>query len=207
MPDQTTVRRATEDVPFMHAAPLTTTLREVPADPADLDARGVRHSALVRELAFACWVEANGNAERARRLLVAACERDQTGRLPQEEAAYPSANAIRRWARRDGWELQLIESIGAGYGHLLKLAAARLLQVHSQALDVLDEVTSPGYVPQKDDKVRVDAAKHVTTLMGQVLSTLQAGQQALSQHAGTAEANASLDAVEANRLWIKGGKE
>lgn len=36
---------------------------------ADLDGRGVRHSELVRDLAFACWFNANGNAERARRLL------------------------------------------------------------------------------------------------------------------------------------------
>jgi hypothetical protein len=33
----------------------------------DLDPRGIRHPATVRELAFACWVEANGNADRARR--------------------------------------------------------------------------------------------------------------------------------------------
>jgi hypothetical protein len=179
-----------------------------PTAPADLDPRGIRHAPAVRELAFACWVEANGNADRARRLLLAYCDKDTTGTLPQTEDACPSATTIRRWARHEGWQFQFIDSVGAGYRQLLKLAAARLVVLHDQAIDVLDEVTSPGYVPTQHDKVRVDAAKHVTAMMATAMAQLQTdGHAALAQHAAQQEAPEEFaDAAEANKHWIRGGK-
>jgi hypothetical protein len=176
-----------------------------PEAATDFDGRGIRHPLLVRELALTCWADANGNADRARRLLLDACQRDRTGQLPQDEDAIPSANTIRRWARREGWELRLIDTVGGNFGHLLKFHAARMVRLHEQCIDVLDEVTSPGYVPTQHDKVRVDAAKHVTNVMAQTLAILQTGQEALAQHASTKEPEQEFaDAAEANRFWIKG---
>jgi hypothetical protein len=182
-------------------------LRLIPAEPADPDPRSIRHAPAVCELAFACWVEANGNADRARRLLLATCQKDVTGTLPQTEETCPSATTIRRWARHDGWQLQFIDSVGAGYRQLLKLAAARLVVLHDQAIDVLDEVTAPGSVPTPHDKVRVDAAKHVTTMMAQAMAQLQTdGHAALAEHAAQhAEPKEDeQDATDANALWRSG---
>lgn len=116
----------------------------------------------------------------------------------------PSANAIRRWSRRDGWELRLIDAVDASYGQHLRLHASRLTRLYGQCID-LEEVTSPGYVPSQHDKVRMDAAKHVTGMMAPAMEKVfERGQAQIEQYSVTAEPEFT-SATEANRFWIKGG--
>lgn len=149
----------------------------IPSDLFDVTGAAVRHAPEVKQLALACWIEANGNAERAHRLLAQECPKytivgDQV----------PTARTIRRWSQSEGWELLLVRAVGQSYGHLLELYTARLVRLCGQGLDTLDEVTSPGYVPTKEDKIRVDAAKHITTIMAQVMDGLNAGRGTLAKH-------------------------
>ncbi|MDQ3533648.1 MAG: hypothetical protein M3456_15025 [Actinomycetota bacterium] len=89
------------------------------SDTPDSDRRGIRHDPIIKELAMTCWFEANGNAEKAARMVAQECRTDQTGHLPQEARLLPSSNAIRRWANTDGWGDQLTQHIGQHYKHLL----------------------------------------------------------------------------------------
>ena len=155
---------------------MTDHLAAVPPDPMPLpsirpetlptDPRGLRHPPIVKELAFVCWIEANGNGERARRLLVEEFRKDTTGLLPQAEREWPSANTLRNWARTEGWEDQLVQHVAGSYKHLLTVYTARLLRMGAQALDGLDELMQPEHVPTKGDLVRADLVKFITTILG-----------------------------------------
>jgi hypothetical protein len=119
----------------------------------------------------------------------------------------PSANAIRRWSKRNGWEVRLTDAAEASFGQRFRLSASRLLLLllHAQSIDVLDEVTSPGYVPTQHDKVRIDAAKHVTGMMAPAMAKVHERGQAQIERQATEPDHEFADATEANRFWIRGG--
>ena len=117
---------------------------------------------------------------------------------------------IRHWARREGWELELINAAGTNFDHLLERAAAWMVLLHVECVNDLDEVRAPGHVPTSHGtaRVRVDAAKHVVIMMAQPLTALQTEQQARTRHAVVQQEEASrfARAAEANRHWDRGGR-
>ena len=129
------------------------------------DPRLVRHSELVKELARACWFEARGNGAEAARQVAQWCAQDTTGAYPQADQA-PSAMAIRRWAEGDGWQLDLAQGVAQRFPATITHLHARLALMGDGALDTLEDLNRPGYLPSKEEKIKLEAAKHVTMLLG-----------------------------------------
>jgi hypothetical protein len=176
--------------------PRSTGLRVLTPDPAEPDPRAIRHAAIVKELAFRCYIDASGNAERARLELL-----EEFPKHDLDPSQLPTARIIRYWANQDGWRNAFTRAIRRDFSETIKFQAARMVQIHERALDVMDEVTRPGYVPQKDDRVRIDAARHMISTMADVMKSVAVQQQG-EEGEQTPE---FADAAEANRFWIKGG--
>ena len=130
------------------------------------DPRLVRHSELVKELARAHWFAAGGNCAEAARLVAESCVQDTTGTYPSDPRLFPSAMAIRRWASGDGWRLQLSAGVAQDFPTTITHLHARLALMGDGALDTLDDLSRPGYLPSKEEKIKLEAAKHVTLLLG-----------------------------------------
>ena len=183
--------------------PLTAT--NIISDRLDRDRRGIRHPPIVRELAQACWYEANGDSGRAWSLLVEECRAGRFPELPSDPDLWPSRRAIERWANAEGWHLQLTNHVASRYQALLEAAAARLILQLPGSLDITGRLADPEYVPAKGDMLKLEAAKHIQTLVGLGTAGARGGAPALGRD--QVQATEPANAVEANRLWIKGSKE
>lgn len=183
-------------------SPATTAI-DIISDRLDRDRRGIRHPPIVREMARACWFEAEGDSGRAWQLLVEECRSGALPDLPTDPSDWPSRRAIERWANADGWHLELAAHVGRNYPAIVAASNARLVMQIARSLDITARLTDPDYVPQKGDMLKLDAAKHVQTLAGLGTAGVKGGAPVISDTSATQEQEFE-SAAEANRHWIKG---
>lgn len=184
-----------------------TQLVNIISDRLDRDRRGIRHPPIVRELAKACWFEANGDSGRAWQLLVEECRSGHLSELPADPELWPSRRAIERWANAEGWHLQLADYVDGHFPALMALAVSRLVLQLPGSLDITGRLNDPDYVPQKGDMLKLEAAKHVQTLVGLGTAGAKGGQVQVRAKEEQASDDEPMDAAEANRLWIKGKRD
>ena len=94
------------------------------------------------------------------------CSQDETGAYPSDPRLVPTPMAIRRWSQGEGWRTAFSAGVAQDFPSTLTHLHARLAAMGDQTLDTFDELTRPGYVPSKEDKIRLEAAKHVSVLLG-----------------------------------------
>ncbi len=138
----------------------------ITSDTAVTDWRQRRYPPIVKELAKRCWFDAEGNAEAAWRAMAASCQADMSGAYPTERVDMPSVNAIRRWARIDGWEDMLTAEVAADYPATYHHLTSRFIRMGGPAADALAEMIDPNYQPRKGDMVRADLIKFVVAILG-----------------------------------------
>lgn len=118
----------------------------------------VRYGEDVKELAFACYVQADRNISRATMLLRA--------RLDGEPC--PDRSVVSRWAKENSWALKATEAIAERFPYLQVEHAARLVEMADHALDTYKAALfgELDHLPLGAQRLRIEVAKHVLDMRG-----------------------------------------
>lgn len=118
----------------------------------------VRYGPEVKELAFACYVQAGYNVSRATAILAHRLDGDPC----------PDRSVVSRWARDGQWKVRATEAIAQEFPYLNVEHAARLVEMTDDALDTYKAVMNGELDHLKTAALlaRVGVAKHVLDLRG-----------------------------------------
>ena len=141
----------------------------LPASPTPWD-----YGEEVREHAFVCWIEADGNCERALvRLVELFSDLDPTRPMP-------SVQSIRGWSRRYSWPARMVAAVADEYPHITARQLARLVIQADRAQDVIGRILADGPM-REGDAIRAKVAGDVLTFRGLGTAGNKGGQPVIAR--------------------------
>ena len=111
------------------------------------------HPDAIHDLAFACWIQSDGNMARTLDLLRERCD----------ETDLPDRATLYRWHHADGWDARMVSLVGTLFPQLLARQSARLLLLTDQAITVYAAAL---HNTEKVSLVRANVARDVLLLRG-----------------------------------------
>ena len=121
------------------------------------------HPPAVRELAFLCWIQSDGNIELASNMMHRMCrDADPHDDLPHPDDL-PNVRTLYRWHKADAWDAKMVAVVGEHFPQILARQNARLLLLTDQAISVY---AASLHNTEKVSLVRANVARDVLLLRG-----------------------------------------